>query len=135
MEATRSLRPLDANRVASRIAPKRPTPIRRFVGNSMMPSVLESTKNNTNLFQIDVAPNLIFCVIRGLDPRIHPSSQEHHSKMMDCPGSADKFTSSALRGPRKAEYCARNNQAAETRLPWRILPGIQPPTPSIRTAA
>jgi hypothetical protein len=33
---------------------------------------------------MDVVPNLIFSVIRGLDPRIHLSSQERHSKTMDC---------------------------------------------------
>src|SRR5258708_33122589 len=84
MEAIRNLRPRDANRVASRIAPNRPSPIRKFVGISMMPSVLESTKNNTNSLSDGRCAEPHMSVIRGLDRRIHLSSQEHDLKMMDC---------------------------------------------------
>src|SRR3984957_7622506 len=45
-DAIKSLRPSAANRATSKIAPSRPTPIRKFVGNNMMPSVLERKKNN-----------------------------------------------------------------------------------------
>jgi len=40
-----SFRPQEANCVTMRIAPTTPAPIRKFVGNIMMPSVLESRKN------------------------------------------------------------------------------------------
>ncbi len=48
-ETIMSLRPSDANRVASNTAPTTPPPIRRFAGSSMMPIVLESMKNKGSL--------------------------------------------------------------------------------------
>src|SRR6266851_3798880 len=48
--ATASLRPNGAQRVSSRITPTIPTPIRKFDGSSMRPSVLERKKNTAESF-------------------------------------------------------------------------------------
>src|SRR5216683_5259077 len=48
--ATVSLRPSGAQRVSSRITPTIPTPIRKFDGSSMRPSVLERKKNTAKSF-------------------------------------------------------------------------------------
>src|ERR1700748_2350833 len=45
MDTTTTLRPSQNHRVASKIAPSSPIPIRKLAGNSMTPTVLESTKN------------------------------------------------------------------------------------------
>src|SRR5580693_6843766 len=45
IEAVTILRPAEANRVARSGAPTRPSPMRKFVGKAMTPSVLDSTKN------------------------------------------------------------------------------------------
>ena len=42
------IRPDAAHRVDKRIAPSTPRPIRKFTGNNIVPSVLESKKNTTD---------------------------------------------------------------------------------------
>src|SRR5260370_6391834 len=71
-EAIRSWGPSRANRVASRIVPTSPMPIRKFAGSSAMPIVLESTKNKRGPFE---------CLVQGhTRPRSQPEAlvMTHH---------------------------------------------------------
>src|SRR5882724_6080928 len=61
-------RPRRQNRVASRITPATPSSIMRFVGISMMPSVLEITKNKGSPAQV---------LVQRHTPTLHQSEDPH----------------------------------------------------------
>src|SRR5882724_4963221 len=99
-EATMSLRPTEAHRVANRIAPNRPTPIRKLVASSIGPSTLESMKNKGISLSDAKAAAKFRASYAGLTRVSIYLHKMQYTKMMDCrvkPGNDEKTAHSTER--------------------------------------